>query len=56
MFSYYNSGFRFTIWYNDAQDAWLVQEGYSIISKAKTLAAAKANATKIVNKRINGKD
>lgn len=42
----------FSIWYNDLQKAWILQQGYNLISTFDTLKGAKISAT-IRNKSIN---
>ena len=34
------------IWYNDLQHAWIVQQGYAVLTTCKTIGAAKRAATR----------
>lgn len=40
----------FSVWYNNMQNKWMIQEGYDIIGKAATIGAAKGLITKMIKK------
>jgi len=43
---------RFYVWFNDAQNSWLIQSGYEIVGSAQTAGAAKGIITRNINKGI----
>ena len=38
------------IWYNELQNKWMLQAGYEVLGRYKTMGAAKTQATRLCKK------